>query len=92
MWLPRITGGSKYDLESYEDWAGMNIGNMVKVAASETIDSLGNLAGKILPDGTRAENVSYRPTYMQNLKIVCHIPGCLHVFPLSFMEFYGPAE
>ena len=20
MWLPRITGGSKYDLESYEDW------------------------------------------------------------------------
>lgn len=89
MWLPRITGGSKYDLESYEDWAGMNIGNMVKVAASETIDSLGNLAGKILPDGTRAENVSYRPTYMQNLKMFATYQAAYMYFRYLLWNFMG---
>ena len=69
MLFPRITGTSPYDLESYEDWTGMNKENMTKVRISEAFDTLGNPVGKMLPDGTREEKYSWRPTYLQNLRM-----------------------
>ncbi|MBD5355902.1 MAG: DUF2723 domain-containing protein [Bacteroides sp.] len=70
MWFPRITGSSPYDLESYEDWTGMNKETMTKVKISEAFDTLGNPVGKMLNDGTREEKYSWRPTYLQNLNML----------------------
>lgn len=69
MWFPRITGSSPYDLASYEDWTGMNKQTMTKVKISEAIDTLGKPVGRLLNDGTRSENYSWRPTYLQNLQM-----------------------
>lgn len=69
MWLPRITSRDMTDLNSYRDWAGMDTANMVRVAISEAIDSCGNLATKIGHSGTRTEPYSYRPTYLQSLRV-----------------------
>lgn len=68
MFLPRITGSSASDIGSYESWIGMTPESMDKVEISETFDSLGNPVGKIGPSGERTKTVSYRPTYLQNLK------------------------
>ncbi|MDE6445019.1 MAG: DUF2723 domain-containing protein [Muribaculaceae bacterium] len=68
MWLPRITSSAPAHLESYADWAGMETGNMTRLEVSATLDSLGNPAGKLNPDGKRVREVSYRPTYLQNLR------------------------
>lgn len=68
MWLPRITSSAPSHVESYVDWAGMEQGNMAKVEVSATLDSLGKPAGKLTPSGNRVREVSYRPTYLQNLR------------------------
>jgi len=70
MWLPRITGSSQPLIESYESWVGMNKATMTEVEVSATVDSLGNPAGKLGDDGERHKTVSWRPTYMQNLKML----------------------
>lgn len=70
LWLPRITGSSQSLIDSYESWAGMNKSTMDHVEISATIDSLGNPVGKIGADGVRHKEISWRPTYMQNLKIL----------------------
>lgn len=80
LWFPRITGSSQSLIESYESWAGMNKSTMDHVEISATIDSLGNPAGKIGADGMRHKEVSWRPTYLQNLKM-------LMSYQLGYMYF-----
>lgn len=77
MWFPRITSSNPAHLPSYEDWAGMNLGNMHKIKISETIDSSGRFTNKINDAGVREELFSYRPTYQQNLR-----------YFLSYQTFY----
>lgn len=80
MWLPRITGSDPGLLKSYESWAGMDRESMTRVEISETIDSLGNPAGKIGADGKRHKPVSFRPTYLQNLRMM----GAYQVYYMYF--------
>lgn len=68
MLFPRITGNSKFDLESYEDWAGMTTDNMKKVTVTEVYDSMGRALGKKDISGNRVTATSLRPTYGQNLR------------------------
>lgn len=70
MWFPRITGSSQSLLDCYEDWTGMDKSSMLRLEVSSTLDSLGNPAGKIGPDGKRHKEVSWRPTYLQNLNLL----------------------
>lgn len=89
MWLPRMTGHSPSDLASYEDWTGMNRDNMERVAVSETMDSLGNPVGKMLPDGTRSDRSSFRPTYLQNLKMFLTYQAGYMYFRYLLWNFAG---
>lgn len=68
MLFPRITSSNPSDIESYSDWAGMDKGNMTEVEISEAIDTLGNFVAKKSAGGKRVRPVSYRPTYLQNLR------------------------
>ncbi|MDE6532800.1 MAG: DUF2723 domain-containing protein [Muribaculaceae bacterium] len=70
MWFPRITGSSPALIESYESWVGMNKENMTAVETSNTIDSLGNPNGKLDSEGNRVKPISWRPTYLQNLRML----------------------
>lgn len=71
MWFPRITSGDPADLESYAAWAGMDTASMLKVEASEAIDSTGKFVAKIHPlSHRRIPRHTYRPTYLQNLRML----------------------
>lgn len=89
MWLPRITGSSPALLDSYESWAGMNRETMTKLEVSATVDSLGNPAGKIGSDGKRHKDTSYRPTYMQNLRILLSYQTYYMYFRYLLWNFAG---
>lgn len=67
MWFPRITSRDPSDIPCFEDWTGMNTGNMKRVKISEAIDTAGNYVSKMNLDGTREQAFSYRPTYLQSL-------------------------
>lgn len=69
MLFPRITGTSPYDIESYADWTGMNKENMTRMRISEAFDSLGNPVARMMANGEREEKYSWRPTYIQNLRM-----------------------
>lgn len=70
MWLPRMTSRDPGDLRSFRDWAGMDTADMVRVRISEAFDTLGRPVAKMRPDGTRGTVYSYRPTFMQNLRMM----------------------
>lgn len=70
MWFPRITAGSLSALESYDNWAGMNRETMTCLEVSEALDTLGNPVGKMDADGKRHKKKSWRPTYVQNLRLL----------------------
>lgn len=89
MLFPRITGSSPYDLESYEDWTGMNKESMTKLRISEAIDTLGNPVGKMMRDGTRLENYSWRPTYLQNLQLFVTYQAYYMYFRYLLWNFIG---
>lgn len=69
MWLPRITSRDPEDLRCYGDWAGMDTTNMTKVEITEALDSCGEFVTKINGKGERAKAESYRPTYLQSLRM-----------------------
>lgn len=89
MFFPRITGTSPYDIESYEDWTGMNKENMTKVRISEAFDTLGNTVGKMLADGSREEKYSWRPTYLQNLQMFLSYQVYYMYFRYLLWNFVG---
>lgn len=89
MVLPRITQSSPSDLKSYESWAGMTRESMKEVEISETFDQDGNPAGKINASGERVKNVSYRPTYMQNLKFFLSYQAGYMYFRYLLWNFMG---
>ena len=89
MLFPRITGTSPYDIESYEDWTGMNKENMTKVRISEAFDTLGNPVGKMLADGSREEKYSWRPTYLQNLQMFLSYQVYYMYFRYLLWNFVG---
>lgn len=69
MWFPRITSRDPSDFPCFEDWAGMNKDNMLRVPVSEAVDSAGNYVCKMNAQGERVRSFSYRPTYMQSLRM-----------------------
>ncbi|MDE6576804.1 MAG: DUF2723 domain-containing protein [Muribaculaceae bacterium] len=69
MWFPRITSSNPEMIKSYADWAGMTTDNMTEVEVSAAMDSLGNPVGTLRADGSREKDISYRPTYLQNLRM-----------------------
>lgn len=70
MWFPRITSRDPADLQSFADWTGMTKETMTEVRVSEVIDTTGNYNGKLLADGSRSKHISYRPTYLQSLRML----------------------
>lgn len=89
MWFPRITGDSPYDLESYEDWTGMNKENMTRVTVSEAFDTLGNPVGRLRNDGIRSVTYSWRPTYLQNLRLFVSYQAYYMYFRYLLWNFIG---
>lgn len=69
MWFPRITSRDPSDFPCFDDWAGMNSGNMKRVEISEAVDTAGNYVTKMSPSGKREKAYSYRPTYAQSLRM-----------------------
>jgi len=68
MWFPRMISGNPDDFESYESWSGMTHGNMVRVMASEAVDTAGNAVGKYdAIQRKRVKTESARPSYLHNL-------------------------
>ncbi len=69
MWFPRITSRDPRDLSCFDDWTGMRPETMVKVDISEVVDSSGMVLTRIGEDGKRTSPQSYRPTYLQSLRM-----------------------
>ncbi len=89
MWFPRITSRDPADLQSFADWAGMTKETMTEVITSEVIDSAGNYNGKLLADGTRKKHISYRPTYLQSLKMLLTYQTGYMYFRYLLWNFMG---
>lgn len=70
MWFPRITSRDPSDLRSFADWAGMDTTTMDKVAVSAALDTLGRPVGRLDRQGVRVREYSYRPTMMQNMRML----------------------
>lgn len=70
MWVPRITESSPSMIESYGSWIGMDKTSMTHIGISTAIDSLGNPVGKMDASGKRNKEESWRPTYLQNLRML----------------------
>ncbi len=68
IWFPRITSRDPQDLQFYANWAGMTEETMDRVPISEAYDSLGRAVSRQLPDGSRPQKFSYRPTQLQNIQ------------------------
>lgn len=69
-WFPRITSRDPSDLPALADWAGMDTASMNKVRVSEAVDSLGHPVAKMLPSGRRDTVWSYKPTLIQNMRML----------------------
>ena len=90
MWLPRITSSSPDHLEAYESWIGMTDSSMLKVEASEAIDSLGNAVGKLdHATGLRVKKTTSRPTYLQNLEAFASYQLAYMYFRYLLWNFAG---
>lgn len=68
MFLPRIHSSSY--MEDYALWAGADTLSMTPMMVSEALDSLGNPVGKRDREGTRHLRRAWRPTYLQNLRML----------------------
>lgn len=89
MWLPRITGNDPNILESYDSWVGMNKETMERVEISEAIDSLGNFVGRMDSGKRRLKEYSYRPTYLQNLRMLLSYQVYYMYFRYLLWNFAG---
>lgn len=89
MWFPRITSSRPSDLQAFSDWTGMDKESMEKVRISEALDSLGNPVSKVGSDGKRIESYSYRPTYMQNLRMFLTYQAGYMYFRYLLWNFSG---
>lgn len=69
-WLPRISSRDPRDLQSFHDWAGMDTSTMTRVAISEAIDTLGRPVSRMDAEGNRVSAYSYRPTLLQNVRML----------------------
>lgn len=89
MLLPRITATSPDDIDSYEDWSGMNANTMRSVEISETVDSLGNPATRMDHNGVREKKYSLKPTYLQNLRFLLSYQVGYMYFRYLLWNFMG---
>lgn len=89
MWLPRITSRDPSDLDSFSDWAGADTSTMVRTPVSEAIDMSGNFVTRMNPDGTRRKAWSYRPTYMQSLRMFLTYQAGYMYFRYLLWNFAG---
>lgn len=69
MPLSRLHGRGETDLQCYDSWLDMRPENMRKITVSHAFDSAGHPVGRLLTDGTREKEESYKPTVAQNLKM-----------------------
>lgn len=89
MWLPRITGSSPALLDSYASWVGMDRSTMDRVEVSSVIDTLGRPAGRIDASGARERKYSWRPTYLQNLRMLLQYQMGYMYFRYLMWNFAG---
>lgn len=89
MWLPRIVGNRKDDIDSYASWVGMDTSTMTRVAVTEAFDSLGNHVNRLDADAQRPKKYSYRPTYLQNLRFFLGYQAGYMYFRYLLWNFSG---
>ncbi len=89
MWFPRITSQDPSDLPCFYDWTGMDENTMTKVPISEAVDSAGNFVNKVNAEDKRIPVTSYRPTYMQSLKMLLTYQTGYMYFRYLLWNFLG---
>lgn len=89
MWMPRITGSSQSMLDGYDSWLGMNKSSMHKTEVSAALDSLGNPVGRYDASGQRHKEISWRPTYLQNLEMLLSYQAGYMYFRYLMWNFAG---
>ncbi len=89
MWFPRITSRDPSDFPCFEDWAGMNRDNMLRIPVSEVVDSAGNYACRMDMNGKRIQSYSYRPTYLQSLRMFLTYQAGYMYFRYLLWNFSG---
>lgn len=89
MWFPRIHSRDPIDIACFADWAGMDTASMTRVAVTEAIDTAGNFVTKMRRDGKRRHQVSYRPTYLQSLRMLLNYQCGYMYFRYLLWNFSG---
>ena len=88
MWFPRITGKAS-DIDDYAPWAGLSRSSMDHIEVSAALDTLGHPVGKMDASGNRHKEVSVRPTYLQNLRMLLSYQVYYMYFRYILWNFAG---